>query len=141
MNIDMAIHTLREKSSEANELHRLRDRIQELEQLLGIVAEDAVDRFIFMNLSPTERRILNILFTWKRVQREKLYTLLYGERLECDQPEIKVIDVWLSKLRSKLAPYGIIFETEFNAGWFMTQPNKDKLAALADQLNNGHRCP
>jgi hypothetical protein len=139
MNVAMAIDTLRAKASDANELHRLRDRVEELEQLLGIVAEDVVDRFIALGISPGEKRILNVLFTWKLVRREKLYTLLYGNRPECDQPDVRTIDVQICRLRKYLSAFNIAIGTQRDAGWFITEENKEKLKNLADWLLSGER--
>lgn len=139
MNLGQAIHTFREKSEQANELHRLRDRVEELEQLLGVVSGDAVDRFIAMKLTPGERRLVNILFGWKVVRRDRLFVALYGGRIECDQPEIQTLDVVMCRVRKYLAGFDIAINTERNVGWFMTPENKQKLSKLADWLLSGEQ--
>ena len=140
---DNAIAILREKANQANELYRLRDRVEELEQLLGLVSDETVDRFVAFKISPTERLILNVLFTWKLVRRENLFTLLYGNRLECDQPDIKLLDIYVCRLRKYLSRLDIAICTqkswskEMNGGWFMTPEDKEKLSRVAEQMRDG----
>lgn len=134
MNVDAAIDTLREKAGQANELQRLRDRVEELEELLGVHGEDKIDPLVSLALTPMERRVLGVIYRWELVRRPKLYTLLYGARPECDQPAIKLLDVWVSKVRRYLTPFGIMIDHQDGAGWFMTEENKAKLAALAVRL-------
>jgi two-component system cell cycle response regulator CtrA len=139
MNVDNAIATLREKSGQANELQRLRDRVEELEELLGIVSKDVVDPLSSLGLASTETRILNCLNDWNVVRRKNLWILLYSGRREDEQPDMKVLDVYVSKLRKRMSPFGIEVATlragwgtgnDTDGGWFMTQQNKEKLRAL-----------
>lgn len=135
---DQAIERLRHYAGAANELQQLRDRVEELEAMLGMAGED-IDRFVALALTPTERKIVGILFSWKLVRRETLYTALYGSWLECDQPEPRVIDVFICRVRKYLAPFDITIEHQPKAGWFLTEANKEKLALLAEQLKTGER--
>jgi hypothetical protein len=137
MNVNLAIDRLREKADQANELHRLRDRVEELEELLGLVSRDGVDRFVLFRLSRTERKILNVIFSWNLVRREKLYALLYGSRPESDQPEIKVLDTYVCRLRIFLRQFDIVINTQRADGWFMAPLEKQKLAKVLDQINAG----
>ncbi|MEN6535687.1 MAG: helix-turn-helix domain-containing protein [Bryobacteraceae bacterium] len=131
-----AIEMLRRYSGAANELHRLRDRVEELETILGL-SEESVDRFIGLKLSPAEKQIVNILFKWKLAHRERIYAALYGSRLECDQPEIRTLDVHLHRIRKYLASFHIAIGTQRGAGWFLTEENREKLANLAARLGAG----
>lgn len=64
--------------------------------------------------------------------RDALYTLLFGARPECDQPELKVMDVQICKLRRKMKPHGITIKTQWGQGWSMPKVSNDKIrAALA----------
>lgn len=139
MNIDGAITTLRTKSDEANELYRLRYRVQELEELLGLVKDDTVDPFHALNISPTCRHILNVIATLDLARKDRIYTLIYGGRPECDQPADAVIDVYVVRIRKYLQGFDIAIDTQRgctgnNYGWFFTPENKEKLRALAVRL-------
>lgn len=47
--------------------------------------------------------------------KEQLLQDLYW--LESEEPNIKIIDVWLCKLRKKLQPLGVVIQTVFGQGY------------------------
>lgn len=84
------------------ELRRLRDRVEELEDIVGL---KAAARFP-APMSPQQREILGILLT-RAIAMDALIAALYGRRPECDQPDnpSRVIFVQLTRLRAALAPH------------------------------------
>lgn len=53
------------------------------------------------------------------VTRSALFAVLYVFRAEADEPDMKVIDVWICKVRRKLAPLGIEIMVDWGKGYFM----------------------
>jgi DNA-binding response OmpR family regulator len=47
-----------------------------------------------------------------------------------DPPESNIVDVYISKLRKKLKPYGIEIKNDWGNGWYMTPEDKRKFRAL-----------
>lgn len=56
---------------------------------------------------------------------------LYSERAD-NAPEVKIIDVFICKIRPKLEPFGIRIETQWGQGWFMDAASKDELRGLLE---------
>lgn len=124
-----AIDSLRHFAGKANELQLLRDRVEELEELLGLSREKQ-HVFWRLKLTPTQRAFISLLYYGGLLRRHAVFSALYGARLECDQPEEKILDVVLSKARIELSLHGICVQTQRGVGWFMTMDNKLKLRAL-----------
>lgn len=66
------------------------------------------------------RQELTILLALKNVaprvrSKEQLMADLYWS--ENEDPEIKIIDVWICKLRKKLQPLGVVIETIWGRGY------------------------
>lgn len=51
----------------------------------------------------------------RMMTKEALLAALY--QLRSDEPEIKIIDVWICKLRKKLKPLGVNIETVWGRGY------------------------
>jgi hypothetical protein len=63
--------------------------------------------------------------------RTALHTVLFGARPECDQPEMKLIDVQMVKVRAALKKLGIDVRTEWSSGgWALAGADKAKLRRL-----------
>lgn len=114
-----------------SEAERLRDRVSQLERVLG-VDPDSISplRRAFEKLEPDPARILAMLLKREFVTREGLYTVMYCGRPECDWPDDKVLDVQLCRLRAILKAHGIIIQTARGDGWFMSKADKAKVRAL-----------
>jgi two-component system cell cycle response regulator CtrA len=64
--------------------------------------------------------------------KEALLAAAYADRWGTDdEPEIKIVDVFVCKLRKKLTPHGIKIETMFGQGYHLTQESK----AIIDAMN------
>lgn len=127
MTAGMAVDNLRYFASKANELQILRDRVEELESLLGLSADNGIWRLGF---TPTQTAFLGMLFTRKLVRRQEAYTGIFGVRSECDQPQDQNLDVQLSRMRKKLHHLGVSVEAVRGVGWTMTENNKERLRTI-----------
>lgn len=127
-------------AGKANELYLLRDRVAELEELLGL-GRNITPEIVRLGFSPSEAAVLGVLLQRNGFARpEFIWSALYGSTRDCDQPDIKIIDVWLSKIRKKLRESGaaISIETVLHHGWQLTEKSKTELrhAMKAGQLSN-----
>jgi DNA-binding response OmpR family regulator len=71
----------------------------------------------FAALTRAEAEMLQILIDAKSavMSKEKLLTSLYWQ--ENDEPNIKMIDVWICKLRKKISPLGLNIQTIWGNGY------------------------
>lgn len=121
--------------SRDDQITALQDRVAELEALLG-VSDDALFRFRALKLRPYECRILSFIEKQTgTARRQAIYTALFGNRPECDQPDIRLVDVYLCRIRRVLRPIGIEIVTVFNVGWALTATDKAKLNAWLEGEN------
>lgn len=122
------ICTLKYFAGRANELYLLRDRVAELENLLGI-GEAEHWQLTTLGFTKSEATVLGVIL--KRngpASRDYIFTAMYGSTMECDQPELKLIDVWISKINSKLERrFGFRIVNVLGIGWRILEENKAKL--------------
>lgn len=112
------------------ELQRLRDRVEELEAAFGI-------RETFppaLRIRKSWAQLLGMLLARDLVAREVAWTVMYGHRSEDCQPEIKIVDVYVSSLRQALKPFNIVISRQWGVGHYLTADNKKKLRALIEQM-------
>lgn len=109
------------------ETQRLRDRIEELERVLGVDRSLTSKLRDVFGLEPGLSPILGMLMQRIFVSHSSLYTVLYANRPECDWPEPKILDVQICKLRRKLKKIGASIDTRWGEGWMMTAANKAKV--------------
>lgn len=115
-----------------SEVQRLRDRVEELERVLG-VDESLTSRLrTVFGLEPGQSEVLGMLMKRNFVTHDSLYTVLYGGRPECDWPEEKIMDVQICKLRRKLKKHGVEVKTRWGEGWWMPAAEKSKVRAALD---------
>ena len=60
---------------------------------------------------------------------ERLATYPFGQ----DEAEIKIVDVWICKIRKKVKAYGIEVQTQWGQGYFLTAESKAIAQGLLDQ--------
>ena len=71
--------------------------------------------------------------------RSALHSVLFGARPECDQPELKLIDVQMVRIRAALKAVGIELQTAWGSGgWFI---DSDDQAALRRLMTEGANKP
>jgi hypothetical protein len=117
-----------------SELERLRDRVEELEEALGLTAEmpngflRAISKW--HRSGPMSQKCLGLLLTRTFCDRAALYAVLYGARPECDQPDSRIIDVYILSVRRALADHGIKLHTVYGRGWYLDDADKYKLREM-----------
>jgi two-component system cell cycle response regulator CtrA len=105
----------------------LRDRVEELEQILGMKN----DQLYVLGLSFTPTKLLGLILHRKRVSRDQAMVALYDG---CnDRPDDRVIDVYMCHIRKALKPHDIQIETLWSVGWSMTEGNKQRLRELVER--------
>jgi DNA-binding response OmpR family regulator len=115
----------------AAELAFLRDRVAELEAILGI-RDSALDPLYLLNLTRTQVAIVGLLYRSKVVSKDTLYTALYGGRSECDWPVAKTLDVQLNHTRQRLKPHGIEIRNKIGVGWFFDAESKQRIRRIVE---------
>lgn len=50
-----------------------------------------------------------------------------------DEADIKIVDVWVCKMRKKLRPYGISIQTQWGQGYFLQTDSKAIAQGLLDE--------
>lgn len=109
---------------------RLRDRVMELEGIVngGSLLNTTPREF---GLTAKEGSIFLLLLGRESVaSKEAIYLNLYGG---LGETEIKIVDVFICKLRAKVEPYGILIETVWGQGYVMPKSSRD----LARGMMNG----
>lgn len=118
MAADPGEPTPREAALQATIL-RLEDRIQELEQAMGLCVLPPLE----WGLTQNEARLFGALLERELLTKDAAMAALYRDRGE-DEPEIKIVDVFVCKARKKLKPFGIEIGTRWGVGYFVTPAHK-----------------
>jgi hypothetical protein len=116
------------------ELQRLRDRVEQLEEVLGINPTMACRLHMAFSLETQLAEILGMLLSREFVTRGGLYAVLYGDLPESQWPQEKTLDARLFHLRKALQPHGISIITRWGHGWYMRQEDKTKVRAALDRV-------
>lgn len=120
-----------------SEVQQLRDRVAELERVLGMTAAVPLRRL----LQPPNRMWLNdleplcgMLLSRECVNRAAAFIVLYGARPDSQQPEDdKIIDILICRLRKVLEPYDVKVQTLWGRGYFISKEDKAKLNAVLER--------
>lgn len=116
------------------ELQRLRDRVEQLEEVLGVNPSIKDRLYLAFGLEPQLAAILGMLYKREFVTRSGLYTVLYEGSPEADWPQEKSLDVRMHYLRNALKDYGITIITRWKCGWFMRPEDKAKVREALDRI-------
>lgn len=73
--------------------------------------------------TPSEGMMFRVLLARPLVSRETFYSALYGPDVERDH---KIIDVWLSRMRVKLKPFGIVVHSVWGRGWHLDEATRKR---------------
>lgn len=92
----------------------LTERNRQLEDLL---LPSGVRLPVEWMLSPKEARLFAHLTTREMVTKQNLMDAIYFDLHTDDEPTIKIIDVFICKVRKKLKPFGIEIETVWGQGY------------------------
>jgi len=105
------------------ETERLRDRVEELERLLGM--RPVLPRAL--GLTPREADVFGMLLKRHLMPTTQLFEAIWGGDSDCNS---KIVDVIVCKLRAKLRPHGIAIRNQYGIGYFMTPQSKAAAHAL-----------
>lgn len=117
-----------------NELQRLRDRVDELEDLLGIKQSFVGQLRASFGLSDELAKTLGVLLNKNTASEDVLYAALYGNRPERDQPTAEaIIRKHIHYLRKRLKPHGIEIKNVWGQGWVLPPEHKQTVKELVPQ--------
>lgn len=94
----------------------LREQVRQLKRQL---VEGGKNAPLSWGLTDVERRLYAHMTSRELVTRESCMAVLYGHMVA--PPDPKIIDVWLCKLRKKLAHQGVEIVTHWGVGWSLAQ--------------------
>jgi len=112
---------------------RLRDRVTELEALLGLGNDDVSRLLTVLDATPQQCEMVGFMLKRAVATRTGMFIALFGARPECDQPDMKLIDVQMVKVRKALEKIGIEVRTEWGSGgWNIPAADKSRLRAMME---------
>lgn len=114
-----------------------------LEEAGAVVKEQPVANLrATFGLTKYEAILLCTLADGKTHNKESLLSALYFERAD-DAPEIKIVDVFVCKIRKKLVGYPVRIDTVWGTGYriFDTAPLKAAMAGEQIDTTGGERTP
>jgi DNA-binding response OmpR family regulator len=103
-----------------SELERLRDRVEELEALLGLRAS-IPDPY---GLSPMEKKYVGILLKRNVANTEIFLTAIYGGLTERTPHNV---GVHIKNIRRKLAPWGFTIKNRWGEGYYLDAESRAAL--------------
>ena len=120
--------------SEMSELFALRREVEALrdalEAMRGALASDAGVKIIELaKLTYSERMLLGLLMRRNRATKDQMMTMLYADRPD-EEPDSKILDVMICKMRKKLRPHGVEIRTIHGAGYELPSTSREKIKAL-----------
>ena len=120
--------------SEMSELFALRREVEvlrdALEAMRGALASDAGVKIIELaKLTYSERMLLGLLMRRNRATKDQMMTMLYADRPD-EEPDSKILDVMICKMRKKLSPHGVEIRTIHGAGYELPPTSREKIKAL-----------
>jgi DNA-binding winged helix-turn-helix (wHTH) protein len=119
----------------SKQVEMLSDRIIELEEQLGLIYENEDNIRFKCHFSPKELQLVLMLMKHKGrlLSKEVMWFAIYGARPECDQADPKIVDVFLCRVRRKLAKYNIMIGTVWSRGYIIDEENWQKLQQLKEE--------
>ena len=111
---DPLLNELVQRLQDENDM--LRDRIKELEASANLMP-------IEFQLTSKEESVLNLLAARSKCSRQQIMSHLYTVGVD-DEPEIKIVDVFICKLRKKIKPLGVVIDTLWGHGYSLPAASK-----------------
>jgi len=107
------------------ENEELRERILQLEKELGMHIEVP----LMFDITASEARVLGALLERDLVTKETGMLALYSDKPLDSEVEIKIVDVFICKLRRKLKKWDVEILTAWGRGYYLDEENKAKVRA------------
>ena len=102
----------------------LRERVRQLEEEASVVS--AWRAPLEFGLTPAEEKILAALMSRDMATKVYLHQALADASGFC-AAEIKIVDVYICKLRKKLNPFGVPVQTHWGRGYSISNQARDML--------------
>ena len=110
----------------------LRERIIQLERALTA----GYDRLPVGGLTPTEAAVLAAIAASEAgATKVRIFEAVYAMRHDGEAPEMKIVDVYVCKIRRKLRAYDIEIDTVWGWGYRMPLASREKLAVLRGSIS------
>lgn len=122
MDVTARLDALQEENA------RLHERIAYLESSLGLDFLAPAE----YGLTPKESAVLGVLMSRELAKKETVMLAVYQDM---DTPEIKIVDVFICKIRKKLEPFGLGIETRWGLGYYLTPDTKRKIEARMAEIS------
>ncbi len=133
------------RSAHLAEVVHLREALSDAQSLIAEMRETNVtERLGFAGvagLTKSESSLVAILVKRGRASKSQIYDAMFGDKHEDEQPEPKIIDVFVSKVRKKLEPHGIKIGTIWGAGYEMKPDDIARMNALAGTVESPSLVP
>lgn len=104
-NYKRSAHSIRREVGHMRPTEAVEFLLELIDQILPGLKEDHVDLLMEHGFTGSEARLLSMLIFDKMVAKESIYVALYGGR-QGDIAEPKIIDVFVCKVRKKIAELG-----------------------------------
>lgn len=85
----------------------------------------------YLGLTRLEARLVAALVAHGRLSKDRIYHAMYATAAEDKQPEPKIVDVFVCKIRKKFEPFGLGIETIWGMGFGLTPEVREKLLQAA----------
>lgn len=108
---------------------RLREEVRQLRAQLGTTFQSPPG----LGLTRKESGVFGVLLKATIASKEAIMLALYTDGVDEDV-EIKIVDVFVCKIRKKLKPYGIGIETQWGQGYYMTRESKAAAQVMIEAL-------
>ncbi len=108
-----------------DDIEALRERVWQLEGVLTDRSWIPLD----WGLNLHETAVLNLLAVRSLVTKAQIWQALYGNDPD-GGPDIKLADIWIHRLRRKLATHGLSIVTRWGQGWHLD----DAARAIVNRL-------
>lgn len=102
----------------------LRGRVRQLEEAIGVAAEPP----LVFGLTKNELIMFGVMMNNRSPRKETFMTALFSDRID-DAPEIKIVDVWICKMRKKLQRYGVEIKTCWGLAMRCRRPARRRRAS------------
>jgi two-component system cell cycle response regulator CtrA len=94
------------------EVGRLQGRVDQLEAAMGMTLAAPLE----WRLTPAEQRVFGVLMARELATKDAVMAGVYRDAGR-DEPEIKIVDVFVCKIRAKLKRFEIPIETVWGQGY------------------------
>jgi two-component system cell cycle response regulator CtrA len=107
----------------------LREQVARLEELMGMTSIIAPIEF---RLTPHEGRVFGVLMAREVATKDAIMASIYLAQGK-DEAAIKIVDVFICKIRAKLKPFDIEIGTVWGTGYYLASSTKARIREMLSQ--------